>query len=285
MHVIVLMGHFNMLCTLAFGCKFGIAPPFKYDEKPSSLTFEVEELRCENVGERNVYRKVIKKSPLAELVAERCKQLEIEEENMKKLMNNFRFETKESRKVRLRMEKKRDKEERYRKKKEREARVNGKFVDAVEATTEGLAQEEREAAAAAAAAVAKAEAAAAAAEAKAKAKAEVEAQAKADVIDKCTPSTSGHANVLRTKIDKINIPNSEEMWKENNYDKYIIEPEFCYVDFVKHQNDSKMHVSTFRMQDFDWDEQAFSTVNMLYPESAIYLDEKFKVGYNLTYYT
>ena len=76
---------------------------------------------------------------------------------------------------------------------------------------------------------------------------------------------------------------SEDQWKKHNFDVLIDDPGFTYIDFAKrcHPSDS----STYRIQDYQWDDQGYSLSNYLYPDIAPYLDEKFKVGYNLTYYT
>ncbi|UXI22154.1 extensin-like [Sarcoptes scabiei] len=76
---------------------------------------------------------------------------------------------------------------------------------------------------------------------------------------------------------------SEDEWKKNNYDVFIDDQEFCYVDFAKRTQLSE--ISTYRIQDYQWDDQGYSLSNYLYPDIAGFLDEKFKVGYNLTYYT
>ncbi|KAI7694892.1 hypothetical protein SSS_01105 [Sarcoptes scabiei] len=71
--------------------------------------------------------------------------------------------------------------------------------------------------------------------------------------------------------------------EKNNYDVFIDDQEFCYVDFAKRTQLSE--ISTYRIQDYQWDDQGYSLSNYLYPDIAGFLDEKFKVGYNLTYYT
>ena len=39
------------------------------------------------------------------------------------------------------------------------------------------------------------------------------------------------------------------------------------------------------IQDYSWEEHGFSLVNRLYADVGGYLDEKFKVAQNMTYYT
>lgn len=76
---------------------------------------------------------------------------------------------------------------------------------------------------------------------------------------------------------------SEDHWKKLNYGVLLDDGEFCYVDFASRGRPSD--VSTFRYQDYQWDDQGYSLCNLLYPDIGPFLDEKFKVGYNLTYYT
>ncbi|XP_075587165.1 sestrin isoform X2 [Dermatophagoides farinae] len=76
---------------------------------------------------------------------------------------------------------------------------------------------------------------------------------------------------------------SEDEWQKHNFNVYIDDPEFVYIDFAKRGRTSES--STYRIQDYQWDDQGYSLSNYLYPDVASFLDEKFKVGYNLTYYT
>ena len=59
--------------------------------------------------------------------------------------------------------------------------------------------------------------------------------------------------------------------------------EFAYVDFAQRRQSSDL--PTFRIQDYSWDDHGFSLVNQLYDNVGNLLDEKFKLAYNLTYYT
>lgn len=43
--------------------------------------------------------------------------------------------------------------------------------------------------------------------------------------------------------------------------------------------------STFRVQDYSWDDHGFSLVNRLYNDVGHLLDLKFRAAYNLTYFT
>ncbi|CAD5110731.1 DgyrCDS101 [Dimorphilus gyrociliatus] len=78
----------------------------------------------------------------------------------------------------------------------------------------------------------------------------------------------------------------ERQRKEQNAEfmkKFIDNPGFAYEDFS--QRDRSNNPTTFRAQDFSWDEQGFSLTNRLYPDLGQYLDEKFKIATTLTYYT
>jgi sestrin len=64
---------------------------------------------------------------------------------------------------------------------------------------------------------------------------------------------------------------------------FVCDPEFTYEDFAKRGHVAEMH--TFRIQDYSWEEHGFSLVNRLYADVGGYIDEKFKVAQNMTYYT
>lgn len=65
--------------------------------------------------------------------------------------------------------------------------------------------------------------------------------------------------------------------------KLIDDPEYIYQDFTR--RGEACEIPTFRIQDYSWDDHAYSLVNRLYSDVGTLLDEKFKVAYNLTYYT
>lgn len=65
--------------------------------------------------------------------------------------------------------------------------------------------------------------------------------------------------------------------------RFVIDTEFCYTDFARRGESSEF--TTFRIQDYSWDDQGFSLVNQLYNDVGNLLDDKFKVTYNMTYYT
>ena len=65
--------------------------------------------------------------------------------------------------------------------------------------------------------------------------------------------------------------------------RYVQDSEFVYQDFAKRRQQSE--IPTFRAQDYSWEDQGFSLANRLYAEIGTLLDDKFRVAYNLTYYT
>ena len=44
-------------------------------------------------------------------------------------------------------------------------------------------------------------------------------------------------------------------------------------------------IATFRVQDYSWDDHAYSLINRLYSDVGNLIDEKFRLTYHLTYYT
>ena len=65
--------------------------------------------------------------------------------------------------------------------------------------------------------------------------------------------------------------------------RFVIDPDFTYIDFARRGANSEF--TTFRVQDYSWDDHGFSLVNQLYNDVGNLLDEKFKKTYNMTYYT
>lgn len=58
---------------------------------------------------------------------------------------------------------------------------------------------------------------------------------------------------------------------------------FTYQDFTRRGAENVP--STFRVQDYSWDDHGFSLVNRLYNDVGHLLDLKFRAAYNLTYFT
>ena len=62
---------------------------------------------------------------------------------------------------------------------------------------------------------------------------------------------------------------------------FVQDMDFQYVDFARREEE----YNTFRIQDFSWDEEGFSTIARFDEDTAQLLDEKFRTIYNLTYGT
>lgn len=58
---------------------------------------------------------------------------------------------------------------------------------------------------------------------------------------------------------------------------------FTYQDFSRRGAENVP--STFRIQDYSWDDHGFSLVNRLYNDVGVLLDLKYRAAYNLTYFT
>lgn len=65
--------------------------------------------------------------------------------------------------------------------------------------------------------------------------------------------------------------------------RYLEDPSFGYSDFAT--RNPEMDISTFRVQDYSWEEHGFSLINRLYPDIGQLLDDKFSCTINLTYNT
>ena len=64
--------------------------------------------------------------------------------------------------------------------------------------------------------------------------------------------------------------------------RYLEDASFRYKDFAQRDEHG---ISTFRAQDYSWEEHGFSLVNRLYSDIGPLLDEKFSTAINLTYFT
>lgn len=63
--------------------------------------------------------------------------------------------------------------------------------------------------------------------------------------------------------------------------RHFEDTSYGYKDFSRRG----MHVPTFRVQDYSWEDHGYSLVNRLYPDVGQLLDEKFHIAFNLTYNT
>ena len=65
--------------------------------------------------------------------------------------------------------------------------------------------------------------------------------------------------------------------------RYLEDASFGYSDFASREQG--MDISTFKVQDYSWEEHGFSLINRLYPDIGQMLDDKFSCTINLTYNT
>jgi len=82
---------------------------------------------------------------------------------------------------------------------------------------------------------------------------------------------------------EIRTINQETINQPPDIRKFVLLPELQYVDFA--QRERKELFKTFRVQDFNWDEQGFSVISRFYDEIAQLLDDKFQTAYHMTYRT
>ncbi|XP_033126312.1 sestrin-1-like isoform X2 [Anneissia japonica] len=89
-------------------------------------------------------------------------------------------------------------------------------------------------------------------------------------------------NIGKQNID-LPQPSKEVCMTKVDVTQYVIEPEFTYTDFVKRGEIGSN--TTFRAQDYAWEDHGYSLVNRLYPDIGPLLDEKFSIAKDLTYNT
>ena len=65
--------------------------------------------------------------------------------------------------------------------------------------------------------------------------------------------------------------------------KYVDDPSFWYHDFAKREQLDT--ISTFRAQDYNWEDHGFSLANRLLTDIGTHLEDRFNIAVNLTYYT
>ena len=94
------------------------------------------------------------------------------------------------------------------------------------------------------------------------------------------PAASNDENSMM--MSHYNDHVSSSLRPETN--RFVIDGDFCYTDFAR-RGEASREFTTFRVQDYSWDDQGFSLVNQLYNDVGNLLDDKFKVTYNMTYYT
>jgi len=70
---------------------------------------------------------------------------------------------------------------------------------------------------------------------------------------------------------------------EPDVSHFVKDLDFQYVDFARRGRESEF--PTFRIQDFNWDEDGYSMISRFNDDIAQLLDDKFRTIYNLTYRT
>jgi len=81
--------------------------------------------------------------------------------------------------------------------------------------------------------------------------------------------------------DVVNCAQVPEV--EPDMSQFVRDVDFQYVDFARRGRESEF--PTFRIQDFNWDEEGYSMISQFYDDVAQLLDDKFRTIYNLTYRT
>jgi hypothetical protein len=109
----------------------------------------------------------------------------------------------------------------------------------------------------------------------------------------CSPSTGHHylfgARGLASGLagEKVTVSSSTTTGNDENLRediaRYVIDGDFSYSDFYRRGEASEF--TTFRIQDCSWDDHGFSLINQFYNDVGNLLDDKFKITYNMTYYT
>ena len=87
-------------------------------------------------------------------------------------------------------------------------------------------------------------------------------------------------NTFNTSSD-CDLPPGLQPVLQPEVNNFVQDINFQYVDFARRED----KFNTFRIQDFSWDEEGFSTIARFDEDTAQLLDEKFRTIYNLTYGT
>lgn len=85
------------------------------------------------------------------------------------------------------------------------------------------------------------------------------------------------------RIHSDTTDNTNNTSIDNDISMFIDDENFVYQDFARRNQEND--IPTFRIQDYSWDDHGYSLVNQLYNDVGNLLDDKFKICYNLTYYT
>ncbi|XP_013784844.1 sestrin homolog isoform X2 [Limulus polyphemus] len=91
----------------------------------------------------------------------------------------------------------------------------------------------------------------------------------------CFQKEQNQSAELISGFDNMSLPKSDVQ-------RYTSDPDFSYQDFARHREASE--ITTFRIQDYSWEDHGFSLLNRLYNDAGTFLDEKFKIAYDMTYH-
>ncbi|KAM8952388.1 sestrin-1 isoform 2-T2 [Pelodytes ibericus] len=85
----------------------------------------------------------------------------------------------------------------------------------------------------------------------------------------------------REKSESMLATEEDDPLSARDVSRHFEDTSYGYKDFSRRG----MHVPTFRVQDYSWEDHGYSLVNRLYPDMGQLLDEKFHSAYSLTYNT
>ncbi|KAF7654118.1 hypothetical protein LDENG_00073750 [Lucifuga dentata] len=80
--------------------------------------------------------------------------------------------------------------------------------------------------------------------------------------------------LLQTQtLQQTDVEEEEEMVCLADPSRFITDPDFCYQEFARREED---HFQVFRVQDYSWEDHGFSLVNRLYSDIGHLLDDRFR---------
>ncbi|XP_029917905.1 sestrin-3 [Myripristis murdjan] len=74
-------------------------------------------------------------------------------------------------------------------------------------------------------------------------------------------------------LQQTDMEEEEEMMYFADPSRFITDPDFCYQEFARREED---HFQVFRVQDYSWEDHGFSLVNRLYSDIGHLLDDRFR---------
>ncbi|XP_070182129.1 sestrin-1-like isoform X1 [Littorina saxatilis] len=89
--------------------------------------------------------------------------------------------------------------------------------------------------------------------------------------------------LVENQSSEISVPTKEKTSKKEEVLRFVTNSDFTYNDFAKRA--PGLDIPTFRIQDYSWEDHAFSLANRLYSDIGNLLDDRFNIAFNLTYYT